>query len=198
MSNWYKDGQEFTENEVADLHPNTIRPFNPADLGYTAILETPKPAITDLQVAYIDGSEIDTLGNRVRVWSVQDKFSDYTDKDGILHTKAEQESAYLEAQRKAMVPPSITKWQAKLVLLDINMLATVQAIIDANPAKQIVWDGVTTFERSNGLITQIGVSSMALSDEQIDKMFIAANRYTAEMVSDPIARQAILAEVGLV
>ncbi len=96
------------------------------------------------------------------------------------------------------VPQSISKWQAQLILLDLNFLDTVQANVNSDPAKKIIWDGVSVFERSNGLITQIGISSMNLSDELIDKMFIAGNRYTADMATDSASRLAILQEVGLI
>ncbi len=47
-------------------------------------------------MAYIDNSpEVDGKGNTVEKWKIVDKFNDYTDSDGILHTKVEQEAEYL-------------------------------------------------------------------------------------------------------
>ena len=63
-------------------------------LELDAVLASPKPDAGPYQTAVRDGVEQDALGNWVERWVVRDMFSDYTDEEGVTHTKAEQEAAY--------------------------------------------------------------------------------------------------------
>ena len=63
-------------------------------LELDAVLASPKPDAGPYQTAARDGVEQDALGNWVERWVARDMFSDYTDEEGVLHTKAEQEAAY--------------------------------------------------------------------------------------------------------
>ena len=63
-------------------------------LELDAVLASPKPDAGPYQTAARDGVEQDALGNWVERWVVRDMFSDYTDEQGVTHTKAEQEAAY--------------------------------------------------------------------------------------------------------
>ena len=58
------------------------------------VFETPKPDAGQYQNAVRNGVEKDANGNWVWGWAIRDMFSDYTDEDGVAHTKAEQEAAY--------------------------------------------------------------------------------------------------------
>lgn len=58
------------------------------------VFETPKPDAGQYQNAVRNGVEKDAKGNWVWAWAIRDMFSDYTDEDGVAHTKAEQEAAY--------------------------------------------------------------------------------------------------------
>jgi len=58
------------------------------------VFETPKPEAGQYQNAVRNGVEKDAKGNWVWAWAIRDMFSDYTDEDGVEHTKAEQEAAY--------------------------------------------------------------------------------------------------------
>lgn len=88
---FYKDNQLYTESEIRALNPNTSFPTPfVAPEGYEVVFDTPCPTVGEFQVAYQDGTEIDSKGNRVIKWSVNDMFEDTEDK-----TKAEQEAEYL-------------------------------------------------------------------------------------------------------
>jgi hypothetical protein len=63
-------------------------------LNIEAVFETPKPDVGPYQNAARNGVTQDANGNWVQAWAVVDMFSDYTDEEGVLHTKAEQEAAY--------------------------------------------------------------------------------------------------------
>ena len=58
------------------------------------VFETPKPDAGQYQNAVRNGVEKDAKGNWVWAWAIRDMFSDYTDEDGVAHTKTEQEAAY--------------------------------------------------------------------------------------------------------
>lgn len=88
--------KEMSEREVKALYPNTSfpKPFK-APEGFAVLFPTPMPDVTELQTAYRDGVELDSKGNWVERWSVRDMFSDYTNEDDVVVTKAEQEAEYL-------------------------------------------------------------------------------------------------------
>ncbi len=96
-----ESGEVKTQGEIRRLHPSTSFPRvwnqDTCDfIGIDPVLASPKPEVTNLQQVLADGVEQDALSNWVEKWRVADKFSDYTDEDGVLHTKAVQESAYLQ------------------------------------------------------------------------------------------------------
>jgi len=74
--------------------PRTWTAATLAGLKLEAVLETPKPEAGEYQNAVRNGVTQDANGNWVWAWAIRDMFSDYTDEDGVTHTKAEQEAAY--------------------------------------------------------------------------------------------------------
>jgi hypothetical protein len=96
-----ESGEVKTQGEIRRLHPSTSFPrvwnTDTCDyIGIDPVLNSPKPDVTNLQQVLADGVEQDALSNWVDKWRVADKFSDYTDDDGVVHTKAEQETAFLQ------------------------------------------------------------------------------------------------------
>jgi hypothetical protein len=94
-------GEVKNQGEIRRLHPSTSFPrvWNEDTcefIGIDPVLASPKPDVTNLQQVLADGVEQDSLSNWVDKWVITDKFSDYTDEDEVVHTKAEQESAYLQ------------------------------------------------------------------------------------------------------
>ena len=92
-------GEVKTQGEWRAAHRNTSFPKvwgqNVLDsLELDAVLASPKPDAGPYQSVVRDGVEQDALGNWVERWVVRDMFSDYTDEQGVTHTKAEQEAAY--------------------------------------------------------------------------------------------------------
>ena len=59
-----------------------------------AVFPTPQPDAGQYQTAVRDGVEQDARGNWIERWTIRDMFADYTDDEGVTHTKAEQEQAY--------------------------------------------------------------------------------------------------------
>jgi hypothetical protein len=62
--------------------------------------------------------------------------------------------------------------QIRLTLLQLGLLATVQAIADADPAAAIVWEFADDIKRSSQFIDALG--SESFSPTQIDDIFIYA------------------------
>ena len=89
-----------TQGEIRRSIPNTSLPrVWGADicefLGIDPVLAAPAPAPSgEYKVVSRTGVTQDANGNWVEAYVERDMFSDYTDEDGTVHTKAEQEQAY--------------------------------------------------------------------------------------------------------
>jgi hypothetical protein len=92
-------GEVKSQGEWRRHHANTSFPrvWTQATLDslmLDPVFPTPQPDAGQYQTAVRDGVEQDDNGNWVERWAVRDMFADYTDDEGVLHTKAEQEAAY--------------------------------------------------------------------------------------------------------
>jgi hypothetical protein len=92
-------GEVMTMGQIRKLFSNVSLPKvwnqNVFDsLGIDPVLITPKPETTGYTTAVRDGATQDVNGNWVQAWKIVDMFSDYTDDEGVVHTKAEQEAEY--------------------------------------------------------------------------------------------------------
>ena len=138
-------GEVKTQGEVRRMHSNTSLPrvwdANVCSaLGIEPVLEAPKPEVTGYTQAVRNGVTQDANGNWVQAWSVVDMFQDYTDDEGVTHTKAEQEAAYqadLDAKAAASVRSTRdakiaeTDWMALTdVTMSTEMAAYRQALRD--------------------------------------------------------------------
>jgi hypothetical protein len=74
-----------------------------------------------------------------------------------------------------VIPTSLTRRQAKLILLHYGLLDGVEGIVTTLPrAAQIEYADALYFERSNPLI-QMVAQAASMTDAQVDEMFIAGN-----------------------
>lgn len=93
-------GEVKTQNEIKKLHSNISLPrvwdSNVCEaLGIDPVLATPQPEVTGYTQAVRNGVIQDAKGNWVQAWTVVDMFSEgYTDDEGIVYTKVEQETNY--------------------------------------------------------------------------------------------------------
>ena len=155
-------GEVHSQGEIRKLNPNTSLPrvwdANVCEaLGIDPIFETPKPEVTGYTQAVRDGATQDANGNWVQAWSVVDMFTDYTDDEGVTHTKAEQEAEY-QARLDAEAADGVrTSRDAKLkesdwmvirsaetgVALDSNWATYRQALRDVSAQEgfphNVVW-----------------------------------------------------------
>jgi hypothetical protein len=147
MSNYIKleTGEIKTQGEwrQANKHISLPRVWTATtltDLGLTAVLAAPKPACTDLQQVIGNGVTTDANGNTVEAWSVVDKFSDTTDEDGVVTTKAEHEADYT-AKKDADAAASVrTQRDDKLKATDWTALSDVTMTAEMTTYRQALRD----------------------------------------------------------
>lgn len=175
---FYKDGELFTEKQIKELNPYTsfTSIFNPIGLGYEPVLESPKPTITDLQIAEVLSTELDNNGVRISKWTIRDMFNDYTDSDGVFHSKLDLEAQFLEQKRLSEVPFKISMRQARLILLNVGLLTNIDAIISTlGDAAKIEWEYATDIERTNPIVIEV-TKLLNMTDRQMDDLFTAASK----------------------
>lgn len=74
------------------------------------------------------------------------------------------------------VPYSITPKQVRLLLLQQNLLANVEAMIaQQDEATKITWQYDSEFRRNDPLLDQLAIE-LNLTEQQIDEFFIAASK----------------------
>ena len=76
---------------------------------------------------------------------------------------------------KASVPNSITPRQARLKLLETDLLDNLEVVIATNRAWQIEWEYATEVKRDSPIIDAVAVQA-GLTELQIDTMFIEASK----------------------
>lgn len=93
-------GEVHNQGQIRRDNPNVSLPRVWNDnvcnvLGIDPVLAAPKPDTTgDYKVVVRNGVTQDANNNWVYAWTERDMFSEYTDEEGVVHTKAEQETAY--------------------------------------------------------------------------------------------------------
>lgn len=93
-----------------------------------------------------------------------------TEMQDILAAK----QAAAEAAPKP-VPAHVTMKQARLALLDANLLDTVESNISALPkADQIEWEFSLTVQRASPLVASLA-ATLGLTDAQVDQLFVDAS-----------------------
>jgi hypothetical protein len=135
-----ESGEVKTQGEIRRLNPSTSFPRvwneDTCDfIGIDPVLVSPKPDVTNLQQVIADGVAQDALSNWVEKWIIADKF-----EANELHTKAEQESVFLQGledtafeslrtERNKLL--SATDWTASSdVTMTAEMTAYRQALRD--------------------------------------------------------------------
>ena len=78
------------------------------------------------------------------------------------------------------VPQEVTMRQARLALLDAELLGNVQAAINSLPEPertkaQIEWDYSNALQRSNPFVATLG-AALGLNEAALDNLFIAASK----------------------
>lgn len=81
----------------------------------------------------------------------------------------------VQNNKRNLVPTSITPRQARLLLLDMKKLDDIEAYLEGDRRSKIEWEFANEILRDSYLITNVG-TALGLTPEQIDDMFISANK----------------------
>lgn len=133
--------QELSEVEFRVAHPNTS--FGPvidyASFGYAVVYPTPQPAHDPvIQTVRRLPAVLTDKGHYEQAWEVVPRFNDYTDENGVLHTRAEQEAEAIakDAEEKAAHALAAAK-DARQVEVDAITVTTQSGkVFDGNEDAQ--------------------------------------------------------------
>lgn len=93
-------GEPQTKDELKVLHKNVSLPSvwgseTLDTLNVDPVLESPKPTVSGPYKSITASDPVqDSSGNWVESWEETDMFAEFTDLEGVTHTKSEQEQAY--------------------------------------------------------------------------------------------------------
>ena len=109
------------------------------------VLASPAAAVGAYQISVRDGVEQDANGNWVEKYVARDMFSDYTDEDGVSHTKSEQETAYQARLDADTAASHRATRDAKLAETDFYALSDVTMSSEMTTYRQALRD-ITTHD----------------------------------------------------
>ena len=109
------------------------------------VLRSPAATTTAYQISVRDGVEQDANGNWVEKYVARDMFSDYTDEDGVSHTKSEQETAYQATLDANTATANRATRDAKLADTDFYALSDVTMSSEIQSFRQSLRD-ITTHD----------------------------------------------------
>lgn len=163
-----------SESDIRASHPNTSFPVPfVTPEGYVFVFPTPQPEFNPVTQRVQETTPVLTVkGHYEQQWEVQELFSTQVEKDAAI-------AADIEAKRKASIPVSVTRRQAKQALLLNGLLGNVQPAIDAIPdATQramilIEWDDSQVFERNRPALIALG-TALGLSSSELGELFVQA------------------------
>lgn len=142
------------------------------------------PEVSALQIAVKTGELVEDYdGFYFFTYDIIDKFKDIT-KDGVVLSKEEQEKAFLETlglkppPEPALkpVPQVVEMRQARRALARAGLLSLVDALVKTlDEEMQVEWEFALTVRRDHPIVA-LAKSSLGLTDEQIDDLFIVASK----------------------
>jgi hypothetical protein len=138
-------GEVKTQGQWRAAFPNMSLPkvwtSNVCDaMNIDPVLASPAATTTAYQTSVRDGVEQDANGNWVEKYVARDMFSDYTDEDGVSHTKSEQETAYQATLDANTAAGHRTTRDAKLAETDFYALSDVTMSSEMTTYRQALRD----------------------------------------------------------
>ena len=145
-----KTGEVKTQGEWRAAFKNMSLPkvwnTNVCDaLNLDPVFASPAATTTAYQTSVRDGVEQDSNGNWVEKYVARDMFSDYTDEDGVSHTKSEQETAYQATLDANTAAGHRATRDAKLAETDFYALSDVTMSSEIQSFRQSLRD-ITTHD----------------------------------------------------
>jgi len=126
-----ESGDIKSQGDIRAMHKNTSFPKVWGEnvheaIGIDPVLITPKPESAEAYKHYTrNGVEEDANGNWVQAWVERDMFSEYTDAEGVTHSKAEQETAYQDGLDAVAAKSVRIDRDSRLALTDFHGLSDV-------------------------------------------------------------------------
>jgi hypothetical protein len=91
-----------SQSQIRAENPQTSYPASfPVPDGYAVVFPAPAPTPPNpvIQIAREVAPVLTSKGTYEQAYEIVDRFSDYTDDEGVVHTKAEQEAAAIAADQ---------------------------------------------------------------------------------------------------
>ena len=133
--------QELTDSEFRAARSNTS--FGPvidyASFGYAVVYPTPQPVHDPVtQTVRRLTAVLTDKGHYEQAWEVIPRFNDYTDEQGVLHTRAEQEAEAIakDAEEKAAQALAAAKAVRQAEVEAITVTAASGKVFDGNEDAQ--------------------------------------------------------------
>jgi hypothetical protein len=105
-----------TEGEIRTIHSNVsfASPFQPPE-NYRWVFTTPPPECNPITQTYTQTTpELTNKGVWEVRWLVVDKFQDYTDQTGVVHTKQQQEQEALAKAAEEKLQQTVKTYEAAI------------------------------------------------------------------------------------
>lgn len=160
-----------SEQDIRNEYPNTSFPVPfVAPEEYAPVLNSPTPEVPNpvIQFAREITPAQDSLGNWMQQYEVVDKFQDYTDDEGVFHSKAEQEAAAIvadEATKKAA-----NKAQAEKLLSESDW-SDKPSVTDTTKPLHLVnaaeWDAYRDALRIIAVVPPVTVTEWPTKPEEV-------------------------------
>jgi hypothetical protein len=129
------------ESQVKARTPNNSYGefFSPPE-GYACVFPAPQGALVSPNPSrwQEDAPVLTEVGHYEQRWVEVDIFSEYTDADGVVHTKAEQEAAYIAANEAAALAQAriIAKAQREVQVAAIKVTTAAGNQFDGDETSQ--------------------------------------------------------------
>ena len=138
-------GEVKTQGQWRAAFPNVSMPkvWNQSTLdalNLDPVLAGPAATTTAYQTSVRDGVEQDSNGNWVEKYVARDMFTDYTDEDGVSHTKSQQEVAYQASLDANTAAAHRTTRDIKLAETDFYALSDVTMSTEMQTYRQALRD----------------------------------------------------------
>jgi len=120
---------------------------------------------------YIHENYIGNLTDSYFRWITECSNPELLDNETLLSFEIAEYIAPPPPEPVVYIPQQVTMRQARLILLQYNLLDSIDAQVQTFPrSAQIEWEYAAIVDRSNPLLAMIGLTA-----EELDQMFIEAS-----------------------
>ena len=144
---------------------------NIRDLKYV----TPDNSMIDLYATCEEYGEIPMSLNLVDAEDLHTAITEDGEMPLEAYCKTLEIAPYVEPEPVVIIPKVITMRQARLQLLEDELLDDVEVLISVDKKSQIEWEYANEVYRQSPLIEAIK-GALSLTEEQIDTMFLKASK----------------------